>query len=506
MWLGQHGPMPRRRRSLLLGVLLTLTAGLAPAAIGAVDTPRIEQHYLITATLDVVAGRLDAVEELELTNRSARPMDHANLSMIPRALGFLTMDEPITVDGEVVETEWTTSINLRVPLDSLERGETATIRLPFRLDVARSPDAFTARTSAENGVLSFGQWFPIVSIEHEVYGLGDPQISFTADEIRLELETTTVLGRDAVACPGLVTAPKSTGTSWACETRDVRDFSFVVNPRFRLIERDVDGTELRVYTETVAGGVTADLAAEALIGLSAAFGAYPWDDLVLAEIGSGGGFSMEYPRMIHLTRDKVADTYVVYHEVAHQWFYGQLGNDQQREPWLDEGFADFSARYLMGIGENQCSTRPVNSEVFDWEADATTGGDWTSCDGYFHAVFYRGTEFLTAVRAEMGDDTFFRAMRRWVTQNRHGFTTGSRLLGHLAASTDADLEPIFDDYLDDREIHIAPEPPSASRKLLLTLRSLTARRERRCVSASTPARSRSWVPTSVGSRSTLRPA
>ena len=85
----------------------------------------------------------------------------------------------------------------------------------------------------------------------------------------------------------------------------------------------------------------------------------------------------------------MADPYVVYHEVAHQWFYAQLGNDQHREPWLDEGFADFSARWLMGIGENQCSARPVDSPVFAWEAGPTTGGDWPSCDGYFHTVFYR---------------------------------------------------------------------------------------------------------------------
>ena len=454
------------RRPLVLALLLAVVvSALAPALADGATTTRVSQRYAISATLDVAAGRLDAVEELELTNRSGAAIDHVNLSVVPRALGYLTMEEPITVDGEEVETEWTTSINLRVPLSDLAADDTAVIRLPFRLDVGLSPDAFTARLSRANGVLSFGQWFPIVSTEHEVYGMGDPQISFTADAIRLDLETTTALGRDAVACPGLVSAPEGTGTSWVCESTDVRDFSFVVNPRFRLTERDVDGTLLRVYTETVSGAFTADLAQQALIGLSEAFGAYPWDDLVLAEVGSGGGFSMEYPRMIHLTRDKVADTYVVYHEVAHQWFYGQLGNDQQREPWLDEGFADFSARYLMGIGENQCSTRPVNSEVFAWEAGATTGGDWTSCDGYFHAVFYRGTEFLTAIRAAMGDESFFGAMRNWVSRHRFGFTTGGRLIGHLAASTDADLTPIFDAYLADHEV-VLPKRPSTLLKTL----------------------------------------
>jgi len=444
---------------------LALMASFAPALVRAADAPRVSQRYSIVATLDVQTGRLDAVEELRLTNRSSRPLEHVDLSVIPRALGYLTMDEPIVVDGEEVSTEWTTSINLRVPLDGLQPRETATIRLPFRLDIARSPDAFTARTSAENGVLSFGQWFPIVSTEHDVYGLGDPQISFTAEEIRLELQTTDALGRDAIACPGLVSAPEATGTAWVCESTDVRDFSFVVNPRFRLTQRDVDGTEVRVYTETVSGEVTADLAQQALIGLSEAFGRYPWDDLVLAEVGSGGGFSMEYPRMIHLTRDKVADTYVVYHEVAHQWFYGQLGNDQQREPWLDEGFADFSARWLMGIGENQCSSRPVNSEVFAWEADATKGGDWTSCDGYFHAVFYKGTEFLNAVRAAMGNDVFFAAMREWIAQNQFGTTTGARLLGHLTDRTDADLVPIFDAYLADYEV-VGPARRPATQRLL----------------------------------------
>ena len=438
-------------RSLALAVALAVGVSIAPPAAtpGAAVTPgRIAQSYEITATLDVAAGRLDAVTEITLTNRSHQTIDHVNLSLIPRALGFVTMDEPVTVDGERAETEWTTAINLRVPLDDLSTDATAVIRVPFRLDVERAPDAFTARTSRENGVLSFGQWFPIVSTEHDVYGLGDPQISFSADAIRLELTTTTPMPRDAVACPGLEAAPDTTGTEWACEAHDVRDLGFVVNPRFRLTARTADGVDVRVYAETVDGARTADLAVEALIGLGERFGAYPWPDLVLAEIGSGGGFSMEYPRSIHLTRDKVADTYVVYHEVAHQWFYAQLGNDQQAEPWLDEAFADFSARLLMGIGENQCSTRPVDSPVFAWPAEATTGGDWTSCDGYFHAVFYRGTEFLTAVRTAMGDEAFFGAMRAWVDEHRHGFVDGRSLLLHLLRSTDADLLPVYARYLD----------------------------------------------------------
>jgi hypothetical protein len=101
----------------------------------------------------------------------------------------------------------------------------------------------------------------------------------------------------------------------------------------------------------------------------------------------------------------------------------------------------------MGIGENACSNRPVDSSVFAWEAGATSGGDWTSCDGYFHAVFYQGTEFITAIRAAMGDDDFFSSMRDWVDRHRHGYVRGRQLLRHWLRSTDADLSSIYDRYL-----------------------------------------------------------
>jgi hypothetical protein len=460
--LRQHDAMPPRLRYALASVLALFVGALGSVPVAAVPEEHVGQRYRIGATLDMASARLDAVVELTLTNRGIRSMEHVDLSLVPRALGWLVDDAlAVTVDGEPAAAEWTTGINLRVPLGGLAVQDTAVVRVPFALVVGRAPDAFSARTSVENGVLSFGQWFPIVSTEHDVYGLGDPQISFTASSVRLELTTTTPLPRNAVACPGLVAAPPTTGTEWTCDTDRVRDFSFVVNPRFRLTERMAGDHRIRVYTETVDGARTADLAVAGLIGLEEAFGGYPWDDLVLAEVGAGGGFSMEYPRMIHLTRGKVTDAYVVYHEVAHQWFYGQVGNDQQTEPWLDEALADFSARHLMGIGENQCSTRPVDSEVFAWEAGATAGGDWTSCDGYFHAVFYRGTEFLTAVRGAMGDGAFFAALRGWVDRHRHGFATGAELLRHLQREADADLQPIFDAYLEDPNASARPRPASA---------------------------------------------
>jgi hypothetical protein len=355
----------------------------------------------------------------------------------------------VTVDGKQVSTRWTTGTNLRVNLGRwLDPGEKATIRIPFRLVIGSSGGAFTARLSRDRGVISFGEWFPILSRKHDSYGVGDPQVTRTAGTISLDLTTTAALRRNAVACPGLSSAPEAWGRHWSCSTGQVRDFSFVVNRRFHLTTRHVDGITIRVYTQSVGGALTADKAKAAMGALNDAYGMYPWDDLVLAEVGADAGFSMEYPRAIHLTRSKVTDTYVIDHEVAHQWFYAQLGNDQMREPWLDEGFADFTARWLMGIGESQCSTREVDSSVFAWPAGPTSGGDWQSCDGYFHTVFYKGTEFLNAVRFTMGRQAFLAALRAYIADHRYRLITTRGLLDYLQNRTDANLRPLFRKYLD----------------------------------------------------------
>src|SRR5919106_6523469 len=219
----------RTRGSLVVALAVVAVTLLPAGTADAVTTRRLDQAYTIRATLDVAGGRLDATQTIDLTNRASHAIDHLDLSVLPRALGYFTL-ESVDVAGGPASAEWTTTTNLRVSLPSaVAPGASVSLVIVFSLVVGRSADAFTARLSQENGVLSFGQWFPIVSREHDVYGLGDPQLSFTADEITLDLTTTTPLPRNAVACPGLRRAPRISGTAWTCVSNNVRDFSFVVN-------------------------------------------------------------------------------------------------------------------------------------------------------------------------------------------------------------------------------------------------------------------------------------
>lgn len=434
--------------------VLVLAVACGPFALPATTTgaePRtttkVEQRYVLKAEYVTTSGVLRVTQRLSLVNRSNRSIQAVDLSVIPRALNSFSL-QAVRVDGVPADRSWTTTTNLRVMLGrSLAPRERTVLRLRYRITPRLQSGAFSARLAREAGVSSYGEWFPIVSREHDSYGVGDPQVSYRAESIRLELTSTSPLPRHAVACPGRRELPaRASGTRWVCQVGKVRDFAFAVNPDYRHASRKVGDTRIRVYTETVGGSITLDKAAYALQRFNQLYGTYPYGDLVLAEVGAWGGFSMEYPRQIHLTRSKVRDTYVVYHEVAHQWFYGLLGNDQMRQPWLDEGFSDFSARYLMGIGANQCSSRNIDVSVFAFPAGLTSGGNWSDCGGYFFTVFNRSTAMLNQVRAAMGSADFFAAMRAHIADRRFGITTTRAVLDHLEAWDSANLLPIFQAY------------------------------------------------------------
>ncbi|MFP4448976.1 MAG: M1 family metallopeptidase [Bacteroidales bacterium] len=95
----------------------------------------------------------------------------------------------------------------------------------------------------------------------------------------------------------------------------------------------------------------------ALRFFSEKYGAYPYNNcsVVLGEPGSSGN-NMEYPGITVIGHH--ANEYqleqVIAHELAHNWFYGMLGFNERKYPFLDEGLTSLSEmRYMQSrYGEN----------------------------------------------------------------------------------------------------------------------------------------------------------
>jgi hypothetical protein len=75
---------------------------------------------------------------------------------------------------------------------------------------------------------------------------------------------------------------------------------------------------------------------------SALYAPYPWKTYTVAAMMDTGGY--EYPTIVY---EPATDANMA-HETAHQWFYSLVGDDQARDPWLDEGLATWGEAAVNG--------------------------------------------------------------------------------------------------------------------------------------------------------------
>ena len=104
------------------------------------------------------------------------------------------------------------------------------------------------------------------------------------------------------------------------------------------------------------------------------FGDYPFRDMRVAPAPTAFR-GMEYPQVMLIGVELYARfrenlELLVVHEMAHQWWYNQVGSDQVRTPWLDEGLAEYSMYfyYQQRYGEESAQSLrdlrwkiPINS-------------------------------------------------------------------------------------------------------------------------------------------------
>ncbi len=148
----------------------------------------------------------------------------------------------------------------------------------------------------------------------------------------------------------------------------------------------------------------------ALEDLGRRFGPYPWPTFTFAVTPQLGG-GIEYPGHVMQGQNTLG---VTSHEVGHQWFYGLVGNNQGRDPWLDEGLATwaearvedrlavFKARIIPPVAKNM-----VGEPMTFWADKPQV---------YSAGVYTQGAQALAA----LGDPELVDcALRVFVAQNAY---------------------------------------------------------------------------------------
>jgi hypothetical protein len=181
------------------------------------------------------------------------------------------------------------------------------------------------------------------------------------------------------------------------------------------------------HGEQASAAEVAGRARSALEALANLYGPYPWPSLHLAVGPDLDRTGIEYPTLIFLGADGIAR--VTTHEVAHQWFYSLVGNDQARDPVLDEGLATYAQAELDRIWPyldrlpDPPGLRPLTGRPMSfWEGRPP--------DQYELVVYADGARMLHALGHPAAVTC---ALRRYVAENAYGIATQADLARVLTA-------------------------------------------------------------------------
>ncbi|HLF41535.1 MAG TPA: peptidase M1, partial [Acidimicrobiia bacterium] len=177
----------------------------------------------------------------------------------------------------------------------------------------------------------------------------------------------------------------------------------------------------------------------ALDGMSARFGEYPYPRLTLAVTTNLSG-GIEFPMHIHLGAG-VPNIHLV-HEVAHMWFYAVAGNDQYRDPWIDEGLATYAEARVGGrLAAQRRRTIPAAGRGHLGESMAY----WSAHrSAYFLSVYVGGLQALAAYAdAAGGYEALDCALRRYHRDRAFTVSRPGDLLDALGRQAGVDPRPVL---------------------------------------------------------------
>ncbi|KUO48781.1 MAG: hypothetical protein APF76_18025 [Desulfitibacter sp. BRH_c19] len=214
-----------------------------------------------------------------------------------------------------------------------------------------------------------------------------------------------------------------TGNHYRFKTLPIRDFSLVMGTLAGINRKIYNGPEISYYSRDHRIDLVTNTQ-DVFNFYSEKFGPYPYSSLVFVDVPMDYFKGMEFSGMIFLNEDQIIDLFTVAHEIAHQWWYSLVGNDQLNESWIDEGLANYAAyKYCQEKG------LPVADifKIYFSLAENTYRGfpivrklqDFPSAANYRQAVYLKGANFWIQVEEMIGEEETFNYLRK--IQNQYQY-------------------------------------------------------------------------------------
>ncbi|MCA6090863.1 M1 family metallopeptidase [Streptomyces sp. SCA3-4] len=146
-----------------------------------------------------------------------------------------------------------------------------------------------------------------------------------------------------------------------------------------------------------------------------------------------------------------ANTSLVVHELAHQWFGDNVSVKNWRDIWVNEGFATY-AQWLWSQKEGEGTAQELADYVYstvpaDNDFWKVKPGDPGAQNQFHSAVYQRGAITLQALRNKVGDAAFFKILKGWQAENKFGNGSVQDFVTFAEKTSGKPLQKFFDTWL-----------------------------------------------------------
>lgn len=494
-------------------LLLHLVLALAAAP----DTAFVQQHvdHRIEARLDETTSVLSGRMRLDYHNNAAVALDtlwfhlhlnafRPNSAWARRELEFgeqrfqrLGPQEhafervaSVTVDGIAVAPVFPLAPDSTVMALPLPAAVQPGSRVTVRMDWQARPSAVPRRQGRWRRDYDWAHWYPRIAVhdrggwqvqpllpQGEFYG------EFGTYDVTLDVAADQVIGATGVLVegePGWRAAAAVAGTeplyrrdvyaprdaeplgllaAEATDRRrvrwravDVHHFAWSISPNYIYEGGAYDDVAVHVLykrgdTEW-ADGVVVDRTISALAFFDTIFGPFAWPQITNVRRIERGG--TEFPMMMMNGSPSIG---LILHEVAHNYVQGILANNEWREGWLDEGFAEFLTNWAHELAGRDVNWAADMAAIVDWERAGATqpiglpGAEFRDFNTYAAMTYGKAALVFRMLHFVMGDDAFRAALRRYYEDNRLRHVTEADLRAAVNAVSDEPLDWFFDQWI-----------------------------------------------------------
>ena len=425
-----------RATRLLLPAALAATFAVAwlasLAAPALADTPpnsvRLPATYDVTASIQWKPATMDVTSVAHVTNDTADDINTLTFNLAAQRLGSIDIGD-VQVGGDPLDPSNVTvdgqSLIVDLP-NPLAAGDTVNVSISYSAVFNSKTGGHRYLFMKHAGIVTAYRWIPWLSRAQQF----DPRpereswVTGVSDQVNVTINSDRPVD---IASSGERTSD-STETSQTFTATNVRDFNFSAAPKYRIRTAHWRGVTIQLFYRRLPAKFVLQKAKAAMSAYADEVGPYPYPTLDIGEIPNGVG--MELPGMVwidsSLSRSRLP--YIISHELAHQWFYGVIGNNQGTDPYLDEAMADFMSRNLLNYWQNsRCNPQELDLTVWDYSKFC-----------YYEVVYVQGSAYMRDYMNQVGADIFWQGMQSFYNDYQFQIAGTQKLWDELDAASGFD--------------------------------------------------------------------